>query len=346
MALQKQGKLAQAAQAWLAITQRNPNDAAAFASLGYVLSCEQKYPEAAAAYQKAIRLNPTLPGVELNLGLAEFKQGHFEGAIPPLRAALAADPHSMQATTLLGLSHYAARHFEEAVKYLELAAASDQSNKELLQTLAQSCLLAKKYSCALEEFGKLEQLDPDSSAVHLFTAEALDGEGKTEEAIKEVQTSLKLSPREPNLNFVLGHLYWEAERYDDAIAAFEAELLIVPENAKAIAYLGDIAMKQGDNQKALTLLRKAAQLQDNIRLAYMDIGGILVDQKHYPEALSALQQAVKLDPAQPDAHFRLGHVYQLMGNSAAAEKEFAKVRELKEKQDRDIASKLGKNPTN
>jgi len=148
------------------------------------------------------------------------------------------------------------------------------------------------------------------------------------------------------LNFVLGHLYWEAERYDDAVAAFEAELFIEPENAKAIAYLGDIAMKRGDNQKALKLLRKAAQLQDNVRLAYMDIGGILVDQKQYAEALSALWHAVKLDPTQPDAHFRLGHVYQLMGNSAAAEKEFAKVRQLKQKNDQDIARKLGTNPTN
>src|SRR5437762_5666941 len=47
----------------------------AFASLGVILSKEQKYPEAASAYKKALALNPKLPGVQLNLGLAEFKQG-------------------------------------------------------------------------------------------------------------------------------------------------------------------------------------------------------------------------------------------------------------------------------
>ncbi len=344
-ALAEQGKLSEAAQAWSTIIQRNPKDAGAYASLGFVLSREQKYSEAAVAYRKAIALNPKLPGVQLNLGLAEFKQGHFEAAIPSLRAALAADPKSIQSITLLGLSYYGTKHFEEAAKFLKMAVATDPSNKELLQTLAQSCLLAKNYPCALEEFGKLEQMDPNSSAVHLFTAQALEGDGKTEEAINEAQTALKLSPQEPNLNFVLGHLYWQAERYDEAAAAFEAELLVVPGNAKAIAYLGDIAMKQGDNERALRLLRKAAQLQDNVRLAFMDIGAILVDQKQYAEALSALRQAVKLDPTQPDAHFRLGHVYQLMGNTAATDKEFAKVRELKAKQNRAIASKLGQNPT-
>jgi Tfp pilus assembly protein PilF len=67
----------------------------------------------------------------------------------------------------------------------------------------------------------------------------------------------------------------------------------------------------------------------------MDIGKILVNRKQYSDALVVLSQAVKLDPSQPDAHFRMGHVYQLMGNEPQAEKEFAAVRELKAKQDED-----------
>src|ERR1019366_2496637 len=100
--LEQPGKLAEAAQAWRALTERNPKDAAAFASLGVVLSKEQKYDEAAAAYKKAIALNSKLPGVQLNLGLAEFKQGRLDAAIPPLMAASKVDPKNMQAQTLLG----------------------------------------------------------------------------------------------------------------------------------------------------------------------------------------------------------------------------------------------------
>src|SRR6516225_8448246 len=58
MALEQQGKLAEAAEVWIAVTEHTPNDAAAFASLGVVLSKQQKYSEAAAAYRKAIALNP------------------------------------------------------------------------------------------------------------------------------------------------------------------------------------------------------------------------------------------------------------------------------------------------
>src|SRR5690348_1765150 len=74
--LEQQGKLAEAIEAWRGVTRKNPTDAAAYASLGVVLSKEQRYSEATQAYRKALSLNPKLP-IQLNLGLAEFKQGHF-----------------------------------------------------------------------------------------------------------------------------------------------------------------------------------------------------------------------------------------------------------------------------
>src|SRR5256884_1770648 len=58
LALEQQGKLEEAAGAWRSVTQRNPKDAAAFGSLGVVLSKQQKYQEAASAYKKALALNP------------------------------------------------------------------------------------------------------------------------------------------------------------------------------------------------------------------------------------------------------------------------------------------------
>ena len=81
----------------------------------------------------------------------------------------------MQARTLLGLSCYGAKRFVEAVKYLEPAAKADPANPELHQVLAQSCLWAKKYPCAQEQFRQLLQQNPDSAAAHMLLGQALDG---------------------------------------------------------------------------------------------------------------------------------------------------------------------------
>ena len=62
-----------------------------------------------------------------------------------------------------------------------------------------------------------------------------------------------------------------------------------------------------------------------------------------PAAIAALKRAVELDPEQPDAHYRLGEPTR-PGNQAAAQKEFAKVRELHNKSEEDVARKMSAAP--
>ncbi len=340
IALEQQGKLEEAAAVWRAVTAQNPRDAGAFASLGVVLSKEQKYPEAAAAYKKALALDRKLPGVELNLGLAEFKQGNFEAAIAPFRAALVAQPQNAQARALLGLSWYGAKRFAEAAKQLKVAAKSDPGNTELRRALAQSCLLAKEYECALEEFRQILQQDPDAAATHILMGEALDGLSRTPEAIAEFQTAAKAAPREPEVNFGLGYLYWKSHQYENAKIAFESELAVDANHAQSLAYLGDIELKANHPEEALALLNQAVKLKDDIRIAYLDLGTILMQQKQNKEALAALLRAEKLGPEQPEAHYRLARLYREMGNAAASQKEFERVRALHEKTEGDVGSKM------
>jgi tetratricopeptide (TPR) repeat protein len=339
-ALERNGKLGEAATVWRSVTQRDPGNAAAWASLGVVLAKLQQYPEADAAYRKAIALDPKLPAVQLNLGLAEFKQGKLDAAIEPLRAALAADPQNMQARTLLGLSYYGVGRFREANEQLEAAVKADPGNAELHGVLAQSCLSAKSYSCALDEFAWISQQHPDSGAAHMLTGEALDGLGRTPEAITEFEIAAKADPHAPNVQFGLGYLYWKMRQYDEAARAFEAELASDPVNAQALAYLGDVELKRSEQEKALDLLRRSLRLRDDLQIAHLDVGVIFTEQKHYREALAALLRAQKLDAAQPEVHYRLGRLYQAMGNVDAAKEEFAKVQQLHQKEQESVADRM------
>ena len=70
------------------------------------------------------------------------------------------------------------------------------------------------------------------------------------------------------------------------------------------------------------------------------VGVIYTGQKKYPEALDALKSAEAIDPEQPDVHYRLGRLYQAMGDAATAKAEFERVKALHEKADEDVARKM------
>jgi Flp pilus assembly protein TadD len=117
-------------------------------------------------------------------------------------------------------------HYTIRVQDLEPVAKSDPTSAELHEVLVQSCWWAKNYSCALDEFHKILQQNPDSPAAHMLSREALDGLRRTPEAIVEFQTAAKIAPTEPNVNFGLGYLRWKMRQYDDAKREFEAELVV------------------------------------------------------------------------------------------------------------------------
>jgi tetratricopeptide (TPR) repeat protein len=235
------------------------------------------------------------------------------------------------------------RRFGDAARELKFATKADPGNLELRQALAQSCLWAKDYSCALAEFRQVVEKDPNSASAHMLMGEALDGLSQTPEAIREFEVAAKASPQEPNVHFGLGYLYWKSHRYEEAKQEFQAELANDPQHAQSWAYLGNIEMKTNP-EASLPLLRKSISFKPDLRVAYLDLGTVLAEQKQYTDAISAFQRAIALDPNEPDAHYRLGRVYRTMGRMAESEKEFAKVKSIHQKTEDDLVRKMSPSP--
>ena len=166
----------------------------------------------------------------------------------------------------------------------------------------------------MDEFKQILQQIPDSAAAHMLSGEALDGLGRTPEAIAEFETAEKISPQEPNVHFGLGYLYWKSQKYDEAKRELEV-LAVDPNHPLALTYLGDIEMKKTNPEQAITLLRKAIAKKNDIA-SPMSIRRCSTEEKQIPEAIAALQRAVQLEPEQPDAYYRLGRVYQAMGTKS------------------------------
>jgi tetratricopeptide (TPR) repeat protein len=340
MALEQQGQWSEAAAAWREALLQNPRDSVACGHLGIALAREGDYSGAVDAYRRALALDPRMTGLDLDLGLALFKEGKPKEAIAPLKAAAAAAPGSDQPRILLGMSYFGLAQYAAAVPYLQFAVKQSPQNEELRGALAQACLYAKQYACALEQYKQIVTANSDSAPAHMLAGEADDGLNNIDAAVAEFQAAEKVSPKEPNVHFGLGYLFWKQHKYDQAAQEFQLELDNDPSHAQAIAYLGDTQMKLEQEAAAQATLEKAVQVPGATRMAFVDFGIVLADAARNDEAAANFQHAIQMDPNQVDAHWRLARLYQAEGKRAEAQVEFTRAAALHQHEDESLVRQM------
>jgi tetratricopeptide (TPR) repeat protein len=285
-----------------------------------------------------------MPGLRLNLGLALFKGGELKQAIlvfaPLLKATPASSPEAQRLTALIGLAQYGVGEYAAAIPYLKTAAANEPQNLQFRMLLAHSCLAAKQYQCVLDVYHEILLLNAESAEADMLAGEALDEMKNTAGAIEQFRAAVKADPKEPNVHFGLGYLLWTQNQFDEAAQEFEAELVNVPENAQALAFLADSYMQTNRSEKAMPLIEKALKINPNLERAHLDLGILYVDAGRHEDAVREFQLAARLAPLDANPHWRLARLYQSMGKKEEAALEFQKTSNLHKAEEESIGAKL------
>lgn len=132
-----------------------------------------------------------------------------------------------------------------------------------------------------------------------------------------------LHPSDFWINLTLGNVLIE-EHPGDAAGFYRAALAV--RESSTVYFNLSSALQRHDQwveaelvyRKIIALQKKSADLQDNLAAAYFGLGTSLSEQKKYVEAIAALDDAIKLEPAHVMAHFNLGVTHAAHGNLAEA----------------------------
>jgi len=266
---------------------------------------------------------------ERAIALAE--QGRCREAIPILRKAVtaSASKDERKRAGLLGL-----RCAMTADDRLVAGELLGQLGRQFPNDPEVLYLAAHAYSdLSTRAAGELAQKAPLSIQARRMNAEALEMQGKWDEAAKEYEAILAQNPKQPGIHLLAARIMfskpdagpgWE----ERAKQELQRELEIDPRSAVAEFLLGEIAKKALDWNEATAHFSRAATLDATFGDAFMEWGFALVSAKRYEEAVAPLQTAVKLQPGNPSAHYNLGMALSRTGRSAEAEREFAIQRDI------------------
>jgi tetratricopeptide (TPR) repeat protein len=151
-------------------------------------------------------------------------------------------------------------------------------------------------------------------------------QGEHQRALTVVRGVGDASPEAQRAAFLAAVSDLQLGRYPDASAELDALHRAMPE----AAFVNDMGIAQlrkpGPGAKATDLFRQATTLDPNDADLFFNLGYAHWISREYPQAVTALREAVRRDPADEDAHYVLGAALQAAGapDEAAREKDLAR----------------------
>jgi tetratricopeptide (TPR) repeat protein len=173
----------------------------------------------------------------------------------------------------------------------------------------------------------LAQANPE--AAQFQNAQKLAGEGRCGEAIPMLQQLGSRHPEAAPITFALGRCYLEQKNYHAAEAALKLAALAEPREAPVRYYLGIALGMGGNTPEGIEQLRLATGLDATFAPAWRVLGMFRLESgQSGPETRQALENAVRLDPADARAPYWLGRFWLERKKYEAARDTFAQALKL------------------
>ncbi len=146
--------------------------------------------------------------------------------------------------------------------------------------------------------------------------------GKSEQAIADIQSAIAMNGRVAMYHRNLGEIYRRCGEVAKAIASGKKATLMAPSDVDAHYNLGLAYADQGNNEAAVEQYKKALGLRQGHAPSWNNLGSSLGLLGHQAQALEAYQRAIAIEPRNAQAHNNAGAIYLHQGNIDAARQAF------------------------
>ncbi len=214
----------------------------------------------------ALQQKSPYPLAEARLSLAYWRQNEISPDPHWQRQALAHAEAAVRGDSQLALSHIAHGaalsidgDLDQAAAAYDQASTLDPANSELLWRLGDLAVARR---------------DP-ASAERLYVRAV---ESAPEEWVPQAR---------------LGAFYYRQGQYQGALAAFEKQVRLAPDNARGYSNLAAVYHQLERTDEAAAVLQRSLEVAPN-DMTYSNLGTLLYFQGRFPEALSAFERSVQL----------------------------------------------------
>jgi tetratricopeptide (TPR) repeat protein len=217
------------------------------------------------------------------------------------------------------------QRFNLARVYLSLGKAAEALPllEELAQTEPENITFQVYLAQCYYQTGRLEDCraaaravvrrNPDVPAAQLIEANLCLAENRPGEALERLLAAEKSAPRAPAIRHLIGRLYLDLSRWEDAERIFRELLEIDPEHAEAQVGLTQALLGRGAMEEAAEAAADALALRFDLPAAHFTLGVALASLGRWDRAAPAFETCLKLRPEMAAAHGWLAEIHGKSG---------------------------------
>jgi tetratricopeptide (TPR) repeat protein len=359
MALAREGKTAEAIEAFRQAIALDPDFVEAHFSLGVLLARQgrQNYSATMREFLEVLRLNPRDVDARINISNLLEQEGDLNGSVAEMRRAIEMAPFNPELYLMLGNKQNQARTYGDAAESFRKALASGRPLPRAHYGLGLALKYLRRPEEATREFETVLRLNPGDPYAHFELGSVLSQQEQFEAAIEHLQKAAELDPRMHEPWLELGRIYRLQNRLEDAEDAFRRAVRLKPDLVSAVYALARLSDGQNDpaaaelyarvrelktrsaeagqagkfnsegvacmekNQlgDAAAAFRRALEADPTFAVAAYNLGVALARKGSTAEAAEAFRTAIRLRAGFSQAHLGLGLMLQLRGETGAAE---------------------------
>ena len=278
------------------LTKDFPRDSQAQLQLALAQVGANDPKQALLTLNSAIAANTNNVDAHLLRARLQIAQGEWNSAIPELNQILRRFPNVPQAYYLLGSAHRVRGNLDDAVAVFTEITKRFPADPQGFQTLGSALREQNKLPQARKAFEDALKANPDFLAA-IDSLTDLDLAAKQfDSAIKRINVYLEKYPKSPLPPLLLGKIYFQQEKNEEAEAAVLKAIALEPEYTAAHRALADFYVRTKQTDKAIAKLDAIVAKEKRDVGSWIQLGMLLDAKGDYQRALQCYESVLQLNP--------------------------------------------------
>jgi tetratricopeptide (TPR) repeat protein len=258
---------------------------------GSVLSELKKFEQAIPYYSLAISISPNNDRLYYSRSWRYNKLSKHAEALKDLNTSIGINDSYWEPYFLFNEIYSSKKDYLKAIHYSTLG-FKHRKGYYFHKKRAWNYYYNENYKLALIDFEKVIELDKDSYDGYTGKAEVLKSMGKIELALDTIATAIKVHGKDIYLFNELGIYLDDLERYQEAITAYEINIMKFGGNGHTYNNLGFTYIKLGDFQKAISIYQSALEKELESDSLLNNLASAYYFNKDYDNAIKYFQQSI------------------------------------------------------